>query len=83
MRGGEMGASMAIFGRIATADMAALKTHAQVDPRIAGLEAVFAALGGRLYGFDVFLCVSAGWIGHGSVISLGEHAAAGTVRMIV
>ena len=32
---------MLVLGRIATSDVAALQAHAKVDPRVAGLDAVF------------------------------------------
>ena len=74
---------MAILGGVATPYMTALKAHAEMNPAIAGLEAVFAAFGGRLYGFNVFLCVSAGCLGHGYVFSLKMDASAIVRRVLL
>jgi hypothetical protein len=55
-----MGARVAIFGRIATADVAAFEAHPQMYPGIADFQAIFATLGVRLYFLQVFSNVSAG-----------------------
>jgi hypothetical protein len=44
----EVSPRMAIFGRIAAADMAAFQAHTQVHPGVASLQAVFTTLGRRL-----------------------------------
>jgi hypothetical protein len=55
----EVGAGVAAYGRIATADMAALKAHAQVNPRCACFKALLAAFGVGLYFLQVFRDVGA------------------------
>ena len=45
----KMCARMAILRRIAAAHMAALQAHAQMHPRVARLQALFASLGVRLH----------------------------------
>ena len=52
---------MAILRRIATADVAALKAHAQVDPAVADLQAILASLAPGLYLLHVILDVRACW----------------------
>jgi hypothetical protein len=41
----EVGCGMAVFGGIATTNLAALQTHAQVHPAISDLETLLANLG--------------------------------------
>src|ERR1039458_9204517 len=61
MLGGmEMCAGVAILRRVAAAHVAALQAHAQVNPRVAHLEALLAAFGLRLYLFQVVGNVCAG-----------------------
>jgi hypothetical protein len=57
--GVKMLSGVLVFRRIATADMAAFETEAQMDPGIAHLEALFATLGVRLGVFRL-LQVNAG-----------------------
>jgi len=64
VRGVEMGARVAVFRRVAAADMAALQAHAQVHPGVAGLDAPFAALGSRLHVLNVSRSVRAGCMRH-------------------
>jgi hypothetical protein len=65
LRGRKVGARMLVLRRIAAADMAALKAHAQMYPRVAGLEAALAAFRGRFDGFDVIFHVCTALCGHG------------------
>jgi hypothetical protein len=53
MRCSEVGACVPVFRRVATAYMAAFQAHAQMDPCIARLQAIFAAFGRRLYRFHM------------------------------
>jgi len=46
---------MFVFGRIATTNMTAGETHAQMHPRVAHLEALFTTFGVGLRGFDVLM----------------------------
>jgi hypothetical protein len=55
-----MGARVTVFGRVATADMAAFQAHAQVNPGVAGLQAIFAALCRRFHWLDVIFPMSTG-----------------------
>jgi hypothetical protein len=71
--GGEVGAGVAILRGVATADVAALKAHAEMDPGVAGLEAIFAAFGRGFDFLDVIFDVTAGCHGW----SLREKFAAG------
>jgi len=45
----EVSAGVAIFRRVAAADMAALQAHAQVYPGVARFQAVLASFGGWFY----------------------------------
>jgi hypothetical protein len=45
----EMGARVPVLRGIATAYVAALQAHAQMKPRVAHLQTLFAPLGMRLY----------------------------------
>jgi hypothetical protein len=53
----EVRRGMAIPGGIATANLAALQAHAQVDPGISGLETLLATLGARLHLLHMIFCV--------------------------
>ena len=44
----EVSPRMAILGRVAAANMAALQTHAQMHPAVTSLQAIFATFGRRL-----------------------------------
>ncbi len=44
---------MPVFGRITTTHMTAYQAHAQVNPRVTGLQALFAAVGVRLHVSDL------------------------------
>jgi hypothetical protein len=58
---------MLILGRVATADIAANHTHAQMNPHVAALNALLAHVGSRLFYFNL-VKVSAK-LGHGFLLS--------------
>jgi hypothetical protein len=63
-----------ILGRIATTDVAATKTQAQVNPFIAHLQALFAAIGVGLYFVNL---IQVGTTIHGSILNLDLQQAGG------
>jgi hypothetical protein len=50
----KVGASVAVLGGIATTDMTALHTHAQMNPGVTGLQTIFTPLAA---GLDFFYVV--------------------------
>jgi hypothetical protein len=52
-RGMEVFCGVLIFGRVATADVPTGETKPKVNPSVAHFEALFAAVGMRLYFFDL------------------------------
>ena len=53
LRGMKVRARVTVLRRVAATHVAALQAHAQVNPRVAGLQALFAALGLRLHFLQV------------------------------
>jgi hypothetical protein len=62
----KVGRSMAVLGRIAATDLAALQAHPQVNPRVSRLETFLTALGMRLHIFDMIFCVGTLRSAHGN-----------------
>lgn len=70
-RGMEMSTGMFVFGAVATADVAASEALAQMHPGVAGLEALFTAIGGA--GRDAADLLDMGAGGHrGSLAGIGS-----------
>ena len=44
---------MAVLGVVAAADVATIEAEPEMDPAVAGLEAVLAAVGSRVYRLDM------------------------------
>jgi hypothetical protein len=65
---------MLVLGRIAAADVAAIQAEAQMDPSIARLQALFAAVG---VGFYFVNLIQVGATIHGSILNLDLQQAGG------
>src|SRR5689334_12239440 len=70
----EMFCRVLVLGRIAAADVSAAQAQAQVDPSIAHLQALFAAIGVGLYLVNL---IQVGATVHGSILNLDLQQAAG------